>query len=562
MSKKSFVNWMNNNQAIVRGIIISAIILLIIFVVTRMNNNDKNEEVGGKPEIEVLTINKQLLPMNEKKETYMISEKYSIKDLTKKIDFQLNWNNKGGIESISKLIFKRFSPNGTLVTLKEVIRSPGNNYFIPFSKQNSFTFLGSDVGTGVSVSDNIELKGVNKLQILYIQSNDTTLTENILFDSGVSFVGDNVIEITDEDLNIIEILNEKQTVIYTPTTTSFSLSKELENSFYYLYPNGNFFDVHTSIVGVEGPIKFLPAVDDGATTYTGNLFYIYLPEQRQYVGYNTTSKSYIHKCVLKPKSNAVKFRITNSSSSDKFRLQSTDGRFLGMLDEIDTVLIDINNDSVTEDLYKTIDIEIIKNPKSGECRYIDKYVGCNDVTNTKQFERTITLRTPKCASIPAVSTTTPCDKDAECEYNWNPCPTVCGGDSTTKQTIDSNNIRTVKAASGTGKSCPTTMEPRLCGQKACEVGRYCNVKPTGGKIVNEATCTALHGSNCSGNRWGIYNDNFDCEGGRYYKTCPVGALPGSPDCPLQIAYAEYDGFLDENVSYSIADILGDYQLYR
>lgn len=336
-------------------------------------------------------------------------------ELAKNVNFTLRWNNKGGMESVKTLIFKRFSPNGTLVSTETIQRTEANPYFVPFTKNNSYVFEGS------AIPSNTDLIGVNKLQILYVLEGETT--EEILFDSSVSFVGGNQVRITEEDLTIIEITDIIKTITYTPTATDFSILKDSDTKNYYLYPGGGLVNVYSSIFDTRGPIKFLPAQDTGTTTYTSSLFYIYFPDKKGYLGKSATNREcaagYTYKlgtkgpqmqcydmnnCVYpeslswstdteinifnvsdtvqckintslpnpyKPskvyvdstdRTNALKFRITNSTVPDRYRFQTMDGLFLGM-DSTDTVLIDINNEKTTETMYNTINIEILQNEK-------------------------------------------------------------------------------------------------------------------------------------------------------------------------------------------------------
>ena len=404
------MNWVKKNPTMAAIIAIAVVVIIILIVMTatrKKSDNDKNEEVGGsgKPEIEVLSMDKMLLPM-DKTETYTIQEGYTIMELAKNIDFTLRWNNKGGMESIKTMIFKRFSPNGTLVSSETIQRAETNPYFVPFSKNNSYVFKGS------VISSNTNLVGVNKLQILYVLEGETA--EKVLFDSSVSFIGSNQVEITDEDLSIIEITEIIQTITYTPTVSSFSISKNYDDTDYELYPGGGETTVHSAIFGTEGLTEFSPAEDVDASTYTSSLFYIYFPEKGKYLGLSDADTrchpSYLFKsarryvdsgdvisacfdgdgclyptrmgleqganypsCIdtslpnpyIPPpqaaaatdRANAIKFKITNSTVADRYRFQSTNGLFLGM--HSGTVsLIDINNENTTETMYNTINIRI------------------------------------------------------------------------------------------------------------------------------------------------------------------------------------------------------------
>lgn len=404
------MKWVQKNPAMVMifAVAVVVIIALIVMIATRKkSDNDKNEEVSGsrKPEIEVLSMNKMLLPM-DKTETYMIQEGYTIMELAKNVNFTLQWNNKGGIESIKTMIFKRFSPDNTLVTTETIQRNEDNPYFVPFTINNSYVFEGS------AILSNTNLIGLNKLQILYVLEGETA--EKVLFDSSVSFDDDQV-KITDEDLKIIEITDIVQTITYTPTATSFSVLKASDDKNYYLYPGGGSSDVHSTLFEIQGPIKFLPAQDTGATTYDSSLFYIYFPEKRKYLGLSDADTrchpsysfrtereprvtgDYIAACfgddgcsyprileddwdrpqpsciidtslpnpyipppqaaAATDRANAIKFKITNSTVADRYRFQSTNGLFLGMHSDT-LVLVDINDQSISNTLYKTIDIQV------------------------------------------------------------------------------------------------------------------------------------------------------------------------------------------------------------
>lgn len=405
------MKWVQKNPAVVMIFAVAVVVIIALIVMTatrKKSDNDKNEEVGGsgKPEIEVLSMDKMLLPM-DKTETYMIQEGYTITDLAKNVNFTLQWNNKGGLESVEKLIFKRFSPNNdTPVSTDTIDRDDTNPYFVPFTIDNSYVFKGS------AISSNTNLIGVNKLQIMYVLKGETA--EKVLFDSSVSFKNEEV-EITDEDLKIIEITDIVQIVTYTPTVTSFSVLKASDDKNYYLYPGGGSLDVHSAMYNnMGGPIKFLPAQDTVGTTYKSSLFYIYFPDRKTYIG---MGKPYVYqqcadgyemgnardsaagkcvstdgrKCVypdsydgyycghdgLRPltftpltrrdiatssRASALKFRITNSTVPNRYRFQTSDGLFLGESSN-KIVLVDINDQSISNTLYKTIDIEVLQDEK-------------------------------------------------------------------------------------------------------------------------------------------------------------------------------------------------------
>lgn len=405
------MKWVQKNPAVVMIFAVAVVVIIALIVMTatrKKSDNDKNEEVGGsgKPEIEVLGMNKMLLPM-DKTETYMIQEGYSIAELAKNVNFTLRWNNKGGMESVKTLIFKRFSPNNTLVSTETIQRTEANPYFVPFSENNSYVFEGS------AISSNTDLIGINVLQIMYVLEGETT--EEILFDSSVSFVGSNQVRITDEDLSIIEITDIVQTVTYTPTVSAFSISKDFDDKNYYLYPGGGSLDVHWALFKTRGPIKFLPAQDTGATTYKSSLFYIYFPDNNMYLGmgnpyvYQQCASGYelakagelnAGKCVSKDgrncvypnsygdeqyceydgrrsrtftpltrrdialsnRASALKFRITNSTTTNRYRFQTSDGLFIGKSSD-KLVMVNINDQFISNTLYKTIDIQVLQDEK-------------------------------------------------------------------------------------------------------------------------------------------------------------------------------------------------------
>lgn len=549
MSNNYILNWVKKNPTVatIFAFMIVVIIILIVMATAKMNDNDKNEEVdggSGKPEIEVLDMNKILLPdSTNTSEGYMINEGYDVKTLAKNINFTLEWNNKSGFETVESLIFRRYATqyntaNQGLVQTTKIMKDTTtySGFFTNFKQGNSFTFHGTDL-TSPTTAD---VRGVNRFTIYYTVTGSTT--ESKMFDSSESFTGANVPTVTDADLTLTLSLITVKQITYNPTVVNFSLNKMTDKTTYYMYPGGGSVDLYNGIKQVIRPVKFEPVIGS-----TDNEFYITFPVVNEYLTVSSTMemrseassggatmfrypKGYYLAQVTTSRTSATKFILANSpmgESRKRIRVSNNTNLFLGAaLDEGKTVFLDITDENITSELYKTIDIEISTIAKDVKCSYRDEVIGC-DSNNKKIWKRVKFIDNGNCDSGTIPFKDEECDRDATCTEYWNPCPVICGG-TNTKQTIE--RIETTIPSTGNGIPCPTTKEPKDCGQQTCTVGRTCDRKVDGNLVLRGDACAEKIAENprCSWNQ-----RMWTCEGGYYDKLCPSNTLPGEPGCELQ-----------------------------
>lgn len=588
---------------IIAGIAFAIVLVAVIVWLVTRSNSDKNEEVdtSTKPEIEIINMSKTITPINvEVNETI---ENYTIGELVKNIDFTINWNNKGGVESISTLIFKRFNSDGTKIYEDTISRTTNDPKFKPYSKNNSYTFDGDTISDAM---------GKNTLKIFYILEGDTVETE--LFNSDEYFTGNNELVITQEDLKIVEFGSSVKNFTYTPRVGTFSISKMSPDKKYYLYPGGTYslYDLVSLLTGTTsgtGNITFIPAKDDGSDNYSSKFFHIYLSGSRQYIGsrikcppgwvnvgekcrhnhcewpyFNADSDrcdrrdfsanmTYQHELILVSNiSAAKKFELIESPIDGKYRIREvSSGRFMAVVSDL-PVVINIDDDRITSEMYETIDFEIVEQAKSGECVYEEKWTPCGppDV-KWKYHSYDIKKRTANCPTQPKPPER--CPADAKCTFNTSPCPMTCGGSDSNDAFEILNNIVELEKAYGTGKTCVQQRDDKgfrsftdstghtgyraPCARRYCRIGRTCRAKPQGGWIVRREDCEGTGSFHQQGdcNFIETGGGNVECEG-TYVKQCAEGVKADDPGCVLQKEFT-YTGDWGDDAVATIADLLGD-----
>jgi len=249
--QSKYYNWIG-------ALILIGLLAIVVYLI--MKNRQTNQTV---PEILITELTKVINPIGQV-ESYVVEGEgvqYTDTDLSRKVNIEISWKNKGGFEGLKTIRFVRsvVTDESTTATVLEdvVVKNSDVNkiYFTSFANA-SYKFT--------TIPDGLSCVGKNIINIYYYFTDDITVNTAITNQTLKLTTNDVSVNVSRSDIILTLSITASITVDFTPWGNDFSQVIDYLGEGYFLHPKNSRLYSLQSRIGKEYAERkiILTATDD------------------------------------------------------------------------------------------------------------------------------------------------------------------------------------------------------------------------------------------------------------------------------------------------------------